>query len=173
VYTPRWQQRVEHSARRAIDDATWSAFSTGDAARACKVLAAIARRLQRGQRQATEALTELLSGAIRSDTIIAKRVAGLIADKIVGAGAAAVHIPVIIRSVRVLGVYVCAAAGRDMTRCRCFQDLFKDETRAEAEKIIKDGLNEMAGAVEVRLRGSARRSSPATSLDSRGPTVQR
>jgi hypothetical protein len=69
-----------------------------------------------------------------------KVVAKLLAKKSVGLAASSLHFPTVIRSIRVLGIYICAIAGRNLKNCRCRQELFKDELPGEVEHIIKDAL---------------------------------
>ena len=44
---------------------------------------------------------------------------------------------------RVLGVYVCAQAGRDLCRCRCLQALLKAEAPAIVKTELQQGLSEV------------------------------
>jgi hypothetical protein len=136
----KWQRELARNARLKVDDATWSRFTASDAARNCGKLADIANGFKGIQGQAQGVVENFLLRLNGSTAIANKVVARLVAEKTVGLAASSVHFPLIIRSIRVLGVYICTITGRKLQNCRCWQDLCKDELPGAVERILSDAL---------------------------------
>jgi hypothetical protein len=136
----RWQRELTRNARRKVDDATWSRFIASDAGRTCGKLADVANGFKSLRGQAQSVVENFLLGLNSSTAIANKVVAQLVAEKIVGLAASSVNLPLIIQSIRMLGVYICTIAGRKLQKCRCCQDLCKDELSGAVEHILSDAL---------------------------------
>jgi hypothetical protein len=87
-------------------------------------------------------LARLATSAIRTDAAIARKVADAIAKKVVNT--VGYKVIIIIRSIRIAGVWVCADAGRDLGKCRCLQALLRVEAPAMVKLRLRDGLKELA-----------------------------
>ena len=90
---------------------------------------------------------------------IGELVAAQVTKKVVGVAATAAHVPVVIRSLRVLGVYVCASAECDLGHCKCLQDLLKtelpDRVKEAADEKVKRVLDDAWREVTKRRWSAA------------------
>lgn len=46
------------------------------------------------------------------------------------------------RGVQIIGILICVADGRDLTRCQCFVDLAMEETKSRVKQIITAALDD-------------------------------
>jgi hypothetical protein len=123
-----------------VDPSTWALFTDNDAAASCRVLAKIAQQIEDAKTEAQKQVAKLATSAMRNDSMIARKVADVIAKKIVNT--VGYKVIVIIRSIRIAGVWVCADAGRDLGRCRCLQALLRVEAPAIVKRHLRDGFKE-------------------------------
>ncbi len=131
IATPEWQLVLADRARSAIAPDTWSRLVAMDAASTCTRFAQLA------DPRAGDVLDGLLTDLspappVQAATDLANRLRALDAVD---------HVAQVLQ---VLGVYLCAAGGRDLGDCRCLRDLITDNGLAEAKRILRDGLSELA-----------------------------
>jgi hypothetical protein len=135
-----------------VGDATWSQFtgfaiSCSSATLICRDIAAVANALDHCKDEVGDALAHVAKGAIRPDNRVVKEVGDLVVDraskKVVDAVATAVHIPVVIQSLRLFGVSLCMAAGCNLGRCKCLQDLLTIELKDMAKEKVEDKVKEI------------------------------
>lgn len=136
VNTAFWRRRIAKRALRAVDRSTWTLFTHSDAATSCRTLAKIVQQIEDAKQEVQKQLAKLAISAMRNNSAVARRVADAVAKKIVNT--VGVKVIIIVRSLRIVGVWVCAEAGRDLGRCVCLQALL----RAEAPLIVKRQLRE-------------------------------
>jgi hypothetical protein len=142
VNTVFWRRRVSKHAQRAVDHSTWVIFTNSDAAASCKTLASIAQQIDNAKHEVENQLAKLAVVAMRNNSVIAKKVADAVAKKIVST--VGLKVVIIVRSLRVLGVFVCAQAGRDLGKCRCLRALLKAEAPRIVKQQLRTGLKEIA-----------------------------
>jgi hypothetical protein len=143
-----WRRRIAKRALRAVDRNTWALFTDSDAAASCQTLATIAQRMEDAKTEVQKQLARLAISAMRNDSVIARKVADAIAKKIVNT--VGYKITIIIKSIRIAGVWVCADAGRDLGRCRCLQALLRVEAPTVVKRQLRDGFREfVSGNLEV------------------------
>ncbi len=135
-----WRRRIAKRAIRAVDRSTWELFSDSNAADSCRILATIAQRMEDAKSEVQKQVAKLATSAMRNDSMIARKVADAIAKKIVNT--VGYKVIVIIKSIHIAGVWVCADAGRDLGKCRCLQALLRVEAPAIVKQQLKDGLKE-------------------------------
>ncbi|MEA2618893.1 MAG: hypothetical protein QOE72_4676 [Chloroflexota bacterium] len=159
ISTPNWPRKVEHNAMRVLAAPIWRDFrdhraNCPSARKLCRALAETAKKVDDVQKAVADALAHVLECAIAPSTAIEKVVLQQVADKAVDAVAKAHCVPAVIRSLRVLGVYLCASAGCDLVtydplrmNCKCLQDLIITEGKDKAEERVKEilagGLDEL------------------------------
>ena len=136
-----WRRRIAKRAIRAVDSSTWELFSDSDAADSCRTLATIAQRMEDAKTDVQKQLARLATSAMRTDAVIARKVADAIAKKVVNT--VGYKVTIIIRSIRIAGVWVCADAGRDLGKCRCLQALLRIEAPAIVKRRLRDGFKEL------------------------------
>lgn len=124
-----------------MDRRTWASFATSDAAASCRVLARIAQRIEDAKAEVQNELARLAILAMRNDSAVARKVADAIVKKIVNT-TVGYKVIIIIRSIRIAGVWVCAEAGRDLGRCLCLRALLRVEAPAIVKQQLKDGFKE-------------------------------
>lgn len=143
-----WRRRIAKRAIRAVDRSTWELFSDSNAADSCRILATIAQQIEDDKTEVQKQLARLATSAMRNDSVVARKVADAIAKKIVNT--VGYKVVIIIRSIRIAGVWVCADAGRDLGRCRCLQALLRIEAPAIVKRQLREGFREfLEGRVEV------------------------
>lgn len=136
-----WRRRIaKRAVVNAVDPSTWALFTDSDAADSCRVLAKIAQQFEDAKAEVQNQVARLATSAMRNDSVIARKVADAIAKKIVNT--VGYKVIIIIRSVRIAGVWVCADAGRDLGRCRCLQALLRVEAPAVVKRHLRDGFKE-------------------------------
>jgi hypothetical protein len=105
------------SKRTAKVYATWSRFTASDAERNCRRLAELANSFKRMQGAAQQVVEDFRLRLHGPGTAIAdKVVARLVAKKSVGLAASSLHFSVIIRCIRVLGIYLLRHRGTQPPR---------------------------------------------------------
>lgn len=93
-------------------------------------------------------LADLTKAAMHNNSAIAKKIADAIAKKMVDT--VGYKVVIIIRSIRIAGVWVCAEAGRDLGSCRCLQALLRVEAPRIVKRQLRDGFREfVSGQLEV------------------------
>lgn len=137
-----WRRRIAKRALRAVDSSTWALFTDSDAAASCRTLATIAQRMEDAKSEVQKQVARLATSAMRNDSVVARKVADAIAKKIVNT--VGYKVIIIIRSIRIAGVWVCADAGRDLGRCRCLQALLRVEAPRIVKRQLRDGFKEFA-----------------------------
>jgi hypothetical protein len=138
-----WRRRIAKRARHAVHRDTWALFSASspsEAAASCRTLATIAQGLEDAKAEVQKQLAHLATSAMRNNSVIARKVADAIAKKVVNT--VGYKVVIIIRSIRIAGVWVCAEAGRDLGSCRCLQALLRVEAPALVERQLRDGFKE-------------------------------
>lgn len=143
-----WRRRVARRALRAVDHNSWMLFTVSDAAKSCGTLATIAQQIDDAKTGVQNELERLATLAMSKDAVIARKIAHAIAKKIVNT--VGYKVVIIVRSIRVAGVWVCAEAGQDLGRCLCLRALLRVEAPALVKRYLKDGLKEL---VSEHLQG--------------------
>jgi hypothetical protein len=124
-----------------VDRSTWALFADSDAAASCRTLATIAQRMEDAKTEVQKQVASLTTSAMRNNSVIARKVADAIAKKIVNT--VGYKVIIIIRSIRIAGVWVCADAGRNLGRCLCLQALLRVEPPHIVKRQLKEGLREL------------------------------
>ncbi|GAA3022735.1 hypothetical protein LV79_001019 [Actinokineospora globicatena] len=133
IATEQWQAIVAARARLVIPADTWQALTTADASSTCTRFAQLAA--------ADDAATRAQAPgpvALEVTRHIAQRHDDLGTDDLLP------------RSLRVLGVYLCAAEGRDLGDCRCLRDLIDDHGLAEAKHVLQGAMSDLAASGPTR-----------------------
>jgi hypothetical protein len=139
-----WQEVV---ADRATDYAqtTWERLSRSRRKRNCKKLARMAREILKARNQ-IHTLAGELAGAAAS--VVGVRGAGLDFTKELAAN---IPLPIdakmvaVARSVQVAGILLCVMDNRDLTRCECFIEMAKSETKERVDGILVAAMSDWAG----------------------------
>lgn len=96
--------------------------------------------MENAKAEVQKQVAQLATSAMRNDSVIARKVADVIAKKIVNT--VGYKVIIIIRSIRIAGVWVCADAGRNLGSCRCLQALLRVEAPAVVKRQLRDGFKE-------------------------------
>jgi hypothetical protein len=60
------------------------------------------------------------------------------------------------RGIQIIGIFICLADGRDLTRCECFIDLALEETKTRMKQILGTALGDWRDLAEFPLNEKAR-----------------
>jgi hypothetical protein len=137
-----WRSAVAGRAAKYVSKQTWVRVTSGWHGYRCRALARLARRILTGK--------EKLHGAVgvgtyrvwgwlgrpRIERVFAREVAERVPlptdHPLIGAA----------RAVQVTGIYVCVAAGRDLTNCECFIDVVKAEGKKQIKALLLDAIDD-------------------------------
>jgi hypothetical protein len=146
VVTDGWQSAVAGQLSDALNDAAWHALPARKRRQlpACRQLASLADAMESVKKKAHDAVGALadhaltLLGRPRPERVIAE----VFAKKIPLPGEESISR--VICNLRIVGVYICAADGKDLLEdCPCFRALAKDQTGEELKAALSQKLNDL------------------------------
>ncbi|MEU6128535.1 hypothetical protein ABZ805_05090 [Saccharopolyspora sp. NPDC047091] len=133
LVTDPWPRTVQQRCLAVVDGPAWEEFLAERASRACRVLAALAARVERADRLPVERLHDLVLGEGERDQAV-RRVAAAVAVAVsrrVGDPAEVVF------AIRLLGVFSCASVDQ-VGRCPCRRAIVERfGARAAADKLAR------------------------------------
>jgi hypothetical protein len=133
---PGWPDDICERVAKYVTDRTWKRIRRGWRDGRCQRLAQLARDILNGKHTlhqiagwAASKTTRLLGGQ-KIEQVFAAELAQRLpqpTDR---------PLDTLAKSIRITGITLCAAAGRDLNKCACFRDLAQAETNRQVERLL-------------------------------------
>jgi hypothetical protein len=142
IITDGWRDIVEAKVSDYLTKQTFRSLTRGRRVKSCKSLAEFASQVLKGKKwvhdvvgSAVRWLISLFTGNWTAQ-IIARKLASKIPlpwdAKIIA----------VARGIQIIGILICVADGRDLTRCQCFADLAVEEAKSRVKQILTTALDD-------------------------------
>jgi hypothetical protein len=142
VLTAGWQDAVAGQVSNHVSDRVWQGLRRRHRRRGCTSLAAIASAILAGKKRLHDIIGRtagrLLSriGGNRFEEALARELFAKIPLPVDAKLTAAA------RGVQIVGILLCMANGRDLSRCECFVALALSETKERLKQILAAGAGD-------------------------------
>lgn len=140
IVTKGWQSAVAGQLSIALGDSFWASVPRRQRKKPqCRALAALAKVIESAQKRTHDAIGAMANQGLGwlGRPLLERRIAEAFAKKISISGEHAIKPTV--QALRIVGIWVCADAGLDVTtKCPCFFDLAKGLTN---DALLKDVLS--------------------------------
>jgi hypothetical protein len=153
LLTDGWQKTVETKAAEYVGKRTMQRLSRRRRSRSCKLLAKFAADVLAGKKWVHDVVGSFARWAVSllGGNLFVQVLARKLASNLVVLPWDAKLI-VVSRGIQIIGVFLCVANDRDITKCQCFIDLAVEETKTRVKQILTTAFDDWADLKNFPLR---------------------